>query len=78
MKSRQRNADAFRCNLVLVETQGFEIMRTSVTLDDDLLPMLMAEKARLARAAGLREISNARTINAVLRRALTTGKGKAA
>ncbi|WP_155066127.1 hypothetical protein [Paracoccus limosus] len=53
-------------------------MRTSVTLDDDLLPMLMAEKARLARAAGLREISNARAINTVLRRALTAGKAKSA
>ncbi|MTH36623.1 hypothetical protein GL279_18760 [Paracoccus limosus] len=61
-----------------VENQGSEIMRTSVTLDDDLLPMLMAEKARLARAAGLREISNARAINTVLRRALTAGKAKSA
>lgn len=61
-----------------MELQGSEIMKTSLTLDDDLLPMLMAEKARLARAAGLREISNARAINALLRRALTATKGKSA
>lgn len=78
LKFRQRNHETIRCNLVPVDFQGSEIMKFSVTIDDDLMPLLAKERDRIARSAGLREISSARAINAVLRRALTAGKAKPA
>ncbi|MFC3571385.1 hypothetical protein [Paracoccus simplex] len=44
-----------------------ETMKTSVIVDPDVAPLLAAERRRLA---GLRNISVAACINAVLRRAL--------
>lgn len=54
--------------------QGFEkmteTMKTSVSVDPDVAALLATERRRLADQAGLRNISVAACINAVLRRAL--------
>lgn len=64
----------------LTETQGFEkmakTMKTSIVVDPDVSTLLAAERRRLADQAGLRNVSVAACINAVLRRALQPAEAR--
>lgn len=51
-------------------------LKTSFAIDPELAPLLAAERRRLADQAGLRNISLAACLNAVLRRALRPAEAR--
>ena len=53
-----------------------ETVKITVVIDPDVAPLLAAERSRLTDQAGLRNVSVAACINAVLRRALQPAEAR--